>query len=219
MIPIDKLRYEVKLSMDKIDSLSNPNLMKHELDHYIWRGIKTWFREYASMVEGNQEIIDPISKYHVVEEIILPTGQSLGRYEIPLSSLDYPDYKITKVYAIVEKNKCIRTVETFYKKSNDKELVYNAPNFEWGQVPYNIAMNKSTEGESSIFIDTDGTFKVLGIIVHYIRLPKEPFSGGYNSINGIYTTTTPPIDSDIDEVYLLDLVKIITNEIKTDTNE
>lgn len=212
MIPVAKLHHELKLSLDKVDSLNSPNLLPNEIDALLWRGIKSWFTDLSAQYEHNKVITDKLSSFHVIKEEIIPTNPSTGVYAIDLSELENKYFTITKVEVLIQNSLCEKTCTAYSIKDNNIDTQYNNSSFDWCRVPYKIGYGNASN-PTFLYLYADN-FQINSVKLSYLREPEEPFIGGYTSLNGKYTLSSPAVNSDINEIYLNEIINQTLQEIK-----
>lgn len=211
MIPVNKLHHELKLSIDKVDSLNSPNFLPNEIDALLWRGIKKWFLDTVKLNESHSEITNKLTPFRVLKEEV-PFTNNNGTYEVDLSSIQNTFHTITKLEVTISDGLCEKNCTSYPMRDNDLDTTYNGPSYDWCRVPYKLA--SGTEPDF-IYLYTDNKFEITKVRLSYLRVPVEPFFGGYNSLNGIYTSTNPTsVDSDIDDIYLNEIINYTLQEIR-----
>lgn len=211
MIPVQKLHHELKLSIDKVDSLNSPNFLPNEIDALLWRGIKKWFLDTVKFNESHTEITNKLTPFRVLKEVVSFTNNN-GVYEVDLASLNNSFHTVTKLEVTISKNGCEKNCTSYHMKDNDLDTTYNDPSYDWCRVPYKVASGLNPE---YLYLYTDNEFEITEVRLSYLKLPVEPFFGGYDSLNGIYTANSPAsVDSDIDDMYLNEIITYTLQEIR-----
>lgn len=211
MIPVNKLHHEFKLSVDKVDSLNSPNFLPNEIDALLWRGIKKWFLDTVKLNESHSEITNKLMPFRVLKEVVAFTNNN-GVYEVDLTNLQGTFHTVTKLEVTISKNGCEKTCTSYHMRDNDLDTKYNDPSYDWCRVPYKTGSGSTP---TYLYLYTDNDFTISEIRLSYLKLPNEPFFGGYNSLNGIYTSTNPTsVDSDIDDIYLNEIINYTLQEIR-----
>lgn len=231
MIPIKQLHYEYKVEMDKVDTLSKPNILPHQVDLYLNKGIRKWFKaQYDAMdmigFETSEKQIQKLANFHIIspqnQAGLIPLDLGDGLYELPLNLLDKELAFITKVRMSAAKANCapVEMGVTFYATNNVFNF-FKEPSWKWKAAYYSVGMSTQDPKEKSLFIYTGTTFFPQEVFVSYLTWPVEVYYGGYNHINtkASYQSPNPPIDSDVDERYLDELVHYAVEQTKMDVGD
>jgi len=75
------------------------------------------------------------------------------------------------------------------------------PSLKWRRCVASIGKTNGNIGDSSLYVYTDGQFAVNSVRIEYIKKPVIVYFGGYNSLDGLYTTGDPQVNSDLPEQY------------------
>lgn len=202
---IQEFHYAFKLSMDRIDTLSNIDFNPAEIDFFL-NEAQTIFvnqridplgnRKFKG-VEASQKRIDDLQTLivkHPVQPGLTPVKDS-GVYEVKLSNLEYPYFHIMSAYAdVLTTPKCESQIILKFRQHDDyRELLqdpFNSPSEDY--IPYNFGL--STDRTSSSIYIYPGIFQIKKVYVEYIKVPARMSLGNYSYIDG---TTYPPTTSDL----------------------
>jgi hypothetical protein len=231
MIPIKQLHYFFKLELDKVDTLSRPNVRPHQVDIYLRKGIREWFKDRRSFAfdqdgfETNEEAVQALSNFHIKSPNIQPgiaaTAIADNIYELPFDKLEEEPAFITSVFADIYKDGCEKErVRMSFIRSNEDFNHYLSPSWKFRQGYYSVDMSSDLDGKS-IYIDTQGEYSVGNVYVSYLKWPAKVFYSGYTDINGLadYQSASPPIDSDVDENYIDEVIHFAVLEMKQDMGD
>ncbi len=218
---ISEMHYEFKLTFNSIDSQIKKDFRSNEIDSFLNNAITTFYlqfftfnKEYQTGFENgtkNIEAFAPLVYEYPIQPLIIPTAVGGDVYEVRYESLVTPPAFITKVEIIANKTNCpSKKIEGKYKTQDTLNDRFTLPSFEWKRAPFRISKGIT----KSIYLYTEGDFTISGVYVSYLKKPNIIFYGGYNHINGIYTTLTSPVDCDIDEKFHKDIINIAVNIAK-----
>lgn len=208
---IQEAHYQFKLSMDRLDTLSNEDFNKAEIDWLLNEAqmifIKKRFEPEGNYkhkgFEASQKRLDDLSSLVINypnQPSITPTMLDSGIYEVSLNTLSFPYLFLVSAYINVDiGNNCTKDVLLKFVQHDDYRTMlrdpFNTPSFEY--IPYNIA--KSSAGAySSLFIYTGDlpSSYIYKVFVEYIKKPNKVSYGNYTYIDGI---TYPPTTFELPE--------------------
>lgn len=234
MIQVSQLHYEFKQELDKVDTSTRPDFLPHQVDIYLNKGIRGWFKDqYDTKRDGrgfelSEKQIQKLADFHVlspqVQAGIIPTLVATNIYEINLSDLDEDIAFITKVTVDIAKDGCeVENRRAVFYPTNNTPNFYKRSSWKWRAVYYSVggSLGSGSNINRSIFIDTNGEFEVSMVYVSYLRWPKEVYFGGYNHINqqAAYQSPNPPINSDVDYFYKDDIIHYAVEQTKMDIGD
>lgn len=202
---IQEFHYAFKLSMDRIDTLSNIDFNPAEIDFFLNEAqtvfINQRFSGLSNMkykgVEATQKRVDDLSTLVIkypLQPAINPVKDS-GVYEVNLSKLEFPYFHIMSAYAdVITSPNCEEQILLKFVQHDDyRELLkdpFNSPHEEF--LPYNFGLS-SDRVNPSIYI-YPGPYQVKKVYIEYIKQPARMSLGNYTYIDG---TTYPPTTSDL----------------------
>ncbi len=237
MISIKQLHYEYKQELDKVDTSSRPDMLIHQVDIYLNKGIHNWFvDQYDTKKDGrgfelSEKQIQKLGSFHVlspqIQPGIIPIEISTGIYEVRLGDLEHELAFITKVVVDIAKDGCETENRraTFYQTNNTPNF-YKKSSWRWRSVYYSVGKSTSTGTnysniDKSIFIDTNGEFTISQVYISYLKWPKQVYFGSYSHINGqaAYQSPNPPIDSDVDYFYKDDIIHYAVEQTRIDIGD
>lgn len=224
---IGNMVYQFKLKFNSIDSQIKKDFRLTEIDEFINDAITQFclnlfdFRQdYISGFENNTKMIEAFStlSYQFPDQpIITPTLLEEGTYRVKYSECAQTPWFITKVQANCSKDAYpVKKIDCKYKTLDTLNDRFSMPSYEWKRCPFRIS--NSAAGKS-IYLYTETDFTISGVYVAYIKQPAVVFSGGYNHINGLYTTLTSPVDCDIDEKFHSEIVNIAVDTARKTLNK
>lgn len=237
MIKIKQLHYEFKQEIDKVDTLSMPDFLPHQVDIYLNKGIRSWFKDqYDRFGDGrgfetSEKQIEKLADFHVLspqlQEPIIPIALDNGLYEVNLGDLKYELAYITKIVVSIAKDGCeTENRRAIFYRTNDISNFYKKSSWKWKMVYYTVGKSNSsganfTNTNKSIYIDTANEFEVSSVYISYLRWPVEVYYGGYNHINeqASYQSPNPPIDSDVDYFYKDNIITYAVEQAKIDMGD
>jgi len=221
---IKELHYDFKIKSDKVDSLKTRNFLPAEIDWLLNLAIQNFVDNKYGDFERVQDLIDQLSsltiKSPTLEQpavtVTYITGPE-GVYEMKLSDLQFPYLHLVRLNALGSKEGCTSKIMKGDEVSHDtlnKVLLspFEGPNFNWVNLPYVFGKDTTTIGKSSIFLYTQNKFTIDEVYPEYLKLPKQVFFGGYNSLSGEYIITDIPVDCDLPPAFHRRIVDIAVAE-------
>lgn len=213
---IQEFHYAFKLSMDRIDTLSNIDFNPYEIDFFLNEAqtvfVNQRFSALSNMkykgVEATQKRIDDLHTLLIkypIQPGITPVKDS-GVYEVNLSNLEYPYFHMMSAYAdvLTSPNCESQIILKFVQHDDYRELLkdpFNKPGQEY--LPYNFGLS-SDRLNPSIFI-YPGNYTIKKVYIEYLKVPKRMSLGNYTYQDG---TTYPPTTSDLPTNVHLELVDL-----------
>jgi hypothetical protein len=93
-------------------------------------------------------------------------------------------------------------VDEIERDDLDKVLTgaYTKPSYNWGRVPVIISKATDTSDTGRLFIYTGDDFGVAEVYPSYLHFPTPVFFGGYNSLDGLYVSGDPQVNSDMPQM-------------------
>ncbi len=193
---VQEAHYSFKLAIDRIDTMSNPDLNRAEIDWLLYQAellfIKQRYSELSNPkrrgFESTQKRVDDLASLVVkypLQPGITPTANSGDSLTVELSDLSYPYLHLVAAFADVEiSSDCIKKVPLKFTQHDDyrESLLdpFNSPSLEF--IPYN--QGYSGDGIVSSLYLYPGDLNVTSVYVEYIRKPTRVFYGGYTYIDG-----------------------------------
>ena len=126
-------------------------------------------------------------------------------YTVDLSEAAKPVWVLTGLNALVTKANCPDKVigVTEVERDDLNEIMINPmskPSYNWRRVPAILASSGSGESnQGRVYIYTGGDFSVSLVYPSYIHFPTPVFFGGYDSLDGLYTSASSPVSSELPE--------------------
>jgi len=215
---IAEMHYELDLRVDKIASSDRPDLLPLQKDAYIDRATLIFVKKLGGdEYEASKISVEKLSNLHIRSPYLQPAisvQSTTGVYEADLSTLLYDKLYLTKVEADIVEGVCTKKVTLTLRQTDDELNLFTRPDYNWNQVPYEVA---SSDGKSSIYVNTEGLFSLSNFYISYLKKPKRVFEGSYDHISeSTYTSGSTPIDSEIDTAYHEDILDIAAFEVKRD---
>lgn len=232
---IKELTYDLKIKLDKVDSLQHENFIPAETDWMLNEAINIIVKQRFGInnskrvgFEGNEKRIQDLKTLHVkCPSTIQPAIPTIvvqdGRYEIRLSSLTFPFLFLTRATAKAAKTGCGTRVIDLKETENDdfNDVIVDPfwkPSFEWKEAPVNFGRSDTlTDDLGSLYIYTNGDFTISEVYIEYIKVPNKVCSGGYPDINTGITTSVVECDlpaqlhSEIVDIAVAECARIISD--------
>jgi hypothetical protein len=219
---IREQQYDFKIKADKVDSLKTRNFLPAEIDWMLNLAIQNFVDNKYGDFEKIQDLTDQLSslviKSPTTDQPAVPVTQvASGVYEMKLDDLQFPYLHLVRLNALATKQGCSSKIMKGDEVSHDtlnKVLLspFEGPNFNWMNLPYVFGKDVSNEGKSSIFFYTNNDFIISEVYPEYIKIPKQVFFGGYNSLNGEYISTDTPVNCDLPPAFHRRIVDIAVAE-------
>lgn len=210
---ISRMRHEIKLRYNKLNSNHKPDLPDAYLDDLINDAINEYvevfysgnnLKQYRFGFEVTQQRIDMLSNLVVPNKQVTANKVSTGIYKIDLSTLN-PKYKHF-IRGAIKPNICsyyipinIVTHNTLDRKLKNENT---KPSNKWLRC-LGVFKSENLNSALYLYVDSEITSNTLDVELEYIKQPTKVFSGGYNSlefINGdtsAYDATSVPVSSEI----------------------
>lgn len=204
MINIALLHKEIKEKVNKVDSNHYKDLKHHQLDSIINQAV-FYFKEHFAFVnrmpfENNQSRLDMISPLVVRNKEVSFTQVEDGQYKVTLPE-NYAN--LIRGYFYCGNKQSPISIQKHDELTTILNDPYRKPSSTWSR---------------AVGVFGDSTFYVYGkninkIVIDYIKDHTPVFFGGYNSIefidkqrrqitpNQSYSSTTPPVDLELDFSY------------------
>lgn len=227
---LQELHYELKLKLDKVDSLAEKNFKDWELDWILNEAAKVLMKRrygltniYRTGFEGIQKRYDDLRTLHIKsptarQPAVVPVRQHGDFYEVKISDFAFPYYFLTRLNVDITKGDCSKTSSVRIVQHDDLDEAlsnpfYN-PSFEWGEVLATFGRtDEELDSEGSIYIYTDGTFSIDRVYPEYLKAPNRMWIGTYNSLDGSLTVGDPTVECDLPEHLQNELVDVAKEEI------
>jgi len=223
---IREAHYEFKQTVNALNSTSRADFLPNQIDSYLYKGLLKFIKHSTQFFEATQLWQDKLGTLLVSspekQPVLTPVALTQGLYEVNLGNLDFPYHRLAKIQVDMGGGNCNhRQVDAMYHPKNNSYTAFTEPSLTWKRVPYFLGNSTGTGANHnigiSIFFDTAQKFTISNVYVSYVRSPQVPFIGGYNHINGIYTTTTTPIDLDINSDYQDEVIRLAAQLALKDT--
>lgn len=226
---VKEMHYSFKVKTDKVDSLKNVNFLPAEIDWIINESIQNFVDNKYKDFESIQDLIDQLSSLTIkspttIQPAVPVTQVSTGVYQMKLSDLEFKYLHLVRLNALANKTGCTAKIMRGNEVTHDvldKVLLspFEGPNYDWVILPY-VFGRENTAGStnSSIYLYTKGEFTLVEAYPEYLKIPTQVFYGGYNSLDGQYTTATPPVDSDLPEAFHRRIINIAVAEVSNYLN-
>jgi len=201
MASIKELHYQFTLNMDRVASLTNPDLNPLEIDILLNEAQLIFIKQRMGInnskkagFETSQKRIDDLANLVVkypLQPAIVPEEVSPGLYEVDLTKTTFPYFFLVNAYALVQVNdNCERKVPLKFTQHDDFNDTLRDP-FNRGSrisIPYNYGRNTTNTG-SSLFLYT--TQVINSVAIEYIKYPSRVSLGSYTYLDGtIYPART-----------------------------
>lgn len=208
---IQEAHYTVRQLVNKIGSQYSAGLIPAIIDWSLNRAALIVIKRKYKFEEGegfelDQEARDNLSSLYIrspqEQPALVPTaaGSKYGVvYEIKFANLLYPYIHLAGATAKITKTNCgskyVGLTET-NRNELDSILVdpHKKSDFKWAKVWCDLGKDSSTLAltdtglPGSLYIYSCDDFVVDEVQVDYLKLPREVYFGGYNSLSGEYTT-------------------------------
>lgn len=210
---ISELHYAFKVAMDRIDSNSQTDFNKGEIDYLLNEAQLIFLKTRSSTsnskqkgFEATQKRIDDLSTLLVK----YPEQQPLTPIsnEVNLSLLTYEYYSLVRIYAEVQYTDCVKNVQLKFVQHDDLNDVLKDPFNSASQdaIPYNFGKSSTSSSTSIYLYPTTGT--VNKVYIEYLKLPNKVSFGGYAYVDGV---VYPPSTLEFPEHTHLEIVDIAAN--------
>lgn len=203
---VASLHYQFKLNKDRIDTLSNIDFRKSEIDWLLNEAqlivVKTRFNGHNPKqvgFENTQKRVDdlaPLVIKYPLQPALVPTDSS-GVYEVDLSSLAYTYLHYVSGYVdLVLAEDCTKQVNLKFIQHDDYRNAIRDPfnNASSEFVPFNFGRASSGTG-TSIYIYPDD-YSITNVYIEYLKYPSRISYGNYVFIDG---NTYPAATSELPE--------------------
>jgi len=201
---IEEAHYQFRLSMDRIDTLSNPDFNKAEVDWLLNEAQDIFIKQRISALsnpkrlgfEASQKRIDDLSTLVVkypLQPAITPTLDS-GVYEVDLAELLYTYLHFLSGYCDLQVDAtCTKQVLLKFVQHDDyREALsdpFNSPSLEY--IPFNYGRSSSTDHVSTSIYIYPSDYTITNVYLEYLKRPQRVSFGNYTYINGVvYPATT-----------------------------
>jgi hypothetical protein len=206
--------YTVRQLVNKLGGQGGANLLPFQIDWALNRSTLIVLKRKYKFQEGegfeyDQEARDNLSALYVRspqdQVALVPTtsGSKYGVvYQVKLTNLTYPYIHLIGATAKITSTCGSKYCGLTEINRNELDTVLVDPNkksdYKWGKVICDIGKDSSTELglPGSIYIYSCDDFTVDEVQVDYLKLPREVYYGGYNSLSGQYTTGDPQVEFD-----------------------
>jgi hypothetical protein len=210
---ISELHYAFKVAMDRIDSNSQTDFNKGEIDYLLNEAQLIFLKTRSSTsnskqkgFEATQKRIDDLSTLLVKypeQQPLTPVSN-----EVNLSLLTYEYYSLVRIYAEVQYTDCVKNVQLKFVQHDDLNDVLKDPFNSASQdaIPYNFGKSSTSSSTSIYLYPTTGT--VNKVYIEYLKLPNKVSFGGYAYVDGV---VYPPSTLEFPEHTHLEIVDIAAN--------
>lgn len=214
------MHYSFRGAVDKIHGLTNDDFVPHQIDWLLNLAqlieIKKRYspvNNYRKAFQAVQKRVDDLSTIHIkspqkqvgiVPTLLADSFLDNNVYECKLSDLSFDYMFLTGLRATISNGTCTKDVGLDQIEEDDlSEGLINThkrPDFNWGKCLFTIdATSENTDAPGSIYIYS-GDFEVTKVFPSYLRYPRKLFVGGYNSIDGTFTTLSPSVSCELPEI-------------------
>jgi len=217
---INEIHYRIKMRGNKLDSNYMKNIPPAQLDVLINDTTSDYIEMFytGNNIQGydvgfevGEQRIDMLSSLVVKnpdQGVLTPSNydSTLKVYEFKFSGLKYPYRHFVRAYIFSDCG-TISIVPTNLTQHDDLSSVLTdktrKPSKLWKRIVATIGKDSlsSSFQDSSLYVYTGGEFTITGIYIEYVKQPEVVYFGGYNSLDGLYTTGDPQVDSDIPVTY------------------
>jgi len=188
-----EMHYQFKINMDRVDSMTNVDFNKAEIDWLLNEAQSLFVEQRYSKAnpkreafEESQKRIDDLATLVVKypdQPGIVPTISS-AILTIDLSTLIQPYLHLVNVYCISSKDGCTYTTQMWFAP-HDKITSYlrdpfNSP--DSSVIPYNIGRNSA--GNPTLYI-YPGSMTITEVRIEYLKVPRKISYGNYTYIDGV----------------------------------
>lgn len=233
-INIQELHYQFKIGVDKVDSLKTRNFLPAEIDWLLNEASLLYLRQEYSPPEGfevTQRNTDNLSSLVIKSPSAdqpainaVPVIGNSGCYEAALDQLTYPYLFMIRMRARATKTGCgTKNIEVSVVQHDDLTTIlrspFEGPDYDWYRVPAVFAKKQGNFEESSVYLYTDGNFTIDALYPEYIKMPRKVFFGGYTSLDGQYTPSSPQVTLDFPEGIHRKIVDIAVQEARRDIGD
>lgn len=232
---IQEMHYDLKLRLDKLDSLNYDNILEPERDIYLNRAQITLIKQryglnnlYNAGFEQSQKRVEDLKMLLVkscnnttlCESPLIPsyTDNIKGIYTYNLNNLTKGKYLIfSSAYIKAFKKGCEIDITPSFSEHDD---LYGSlinpkykPSFEWMYLPIVFS-------ENYIYAYTNNEFQIGKMFLDYLRYPREMHYGNYSDENGILIPEASCELPDFLHYEILDLAEVyIKKDIESPTTE
>lgn len=214
--------YDFKIKADKIDSLKTRNFLPAEIDWLLNLAVQNFVDNKYGDFERIQDLTDQLSSLVIKSPTTLQPGVSVayegdGVYKMSLGDLTYPYLHLVRLNALAQKQGCSDKIMKGDEVSHDtlnKVLLspFEGPSYNWMNLPYVFGKDASVNSDSAIYFYTNNDFTISRVYPEYLKIPTQVFFGGYNSLDGQYTTSDPPVNCDLPPAFHRRIVDIAVAE-------
>lgn len=226
MASIYKAHWLFKERYNKTNSNHYRDFSPIQIDQFLTDAIHQ-FIEIHAFPEMHQQRFDMVANLVVTypeQPDVAYSSANDNVYEFKMSELVYPYLHFKRAY--VDTNCGLTKVEIVGQGRLNDILtdVLQQPSKKWRRLVGAFAKS-SDENGISLYVYADDDFIVSTLRIEYVRKPKQPFFGKYNSLeykqcidtNGTncgqyYNTTSPLQDIEINDNYLTTIVDIAVKE-------
>ncbi len=227
---IDRMRHEVKLRWNKLNSNHKKDFPNAYLDDILNEAINEYIEIFYSGRNGKkfnlgfevtQQRIDMLSTLVVPHKAITLTLVSPNIYKINLGSLS-PKYRHFLRGNVIATNCNNRRIKIDMIRHNDFDIKIvdenTKPSLKWGRA-LGLIKSETASVNSALYVYTDDNFVATSCEIEYLRKPAVVFSGGYDSLeylNGLdsgYTSASPKVNCDLPEDFHTLVVDIAVQNI------
>ena len=215
---INEMHFEVKFRANKLDTQVLRDLPPAHIDRAINAATVDYVEGFYSGkmstaydlgFEVTQQRTDMLSTLVVKnpeQPDLAPVNfdSTLNVYEFPFSSLVYPYAHHLRTYLYTDCGGISLTNAQIVQHDDLNVILVDPlrkPSLKWRRCVASIGKTNGNIGDSSLYVYTDGQFAVNSVRIEYIKKPVIVYFGGYNSLDGLYTTGDPQVNSDLPEQY------------------
>ena len=230
MINIFRAHSYFKQNYNKLDSNHKKDFQPALIDDYLFLALQMFQSFYFSgnfnkasrygfeSVQSVRDFLAPYVEETKITNIPVPENNyGFYVYKLNLEELD-PKYNFLIPGTITFDSATCGWYEAELESNSDSISIlrdsYRKPNSLWKKA---IALEKSIDGEVYLYIYTDKIIDISEIYFSYMRKPKRPFIGGYDTIEYLSGDTSyPNSGSPIEHLDFPDRYENIIIQLTTD---
>lgn len=226
---ISRMHLEFKRRANRLVTSHYRDLLPVHIDAKLHEAQLFFLEHFAEVhklpFEMSQQRIDMLSSLVVgypEQPEIAPDSTTGNTYEFKLSGLSDQYAHLVRAYAVCNDN----AIEVSIKRHDELSRVlrdqFQRPSQKWGRLVGVFRKDSVVDGNSSLYVYSETGWTITGLRPEYIKYPREPFLGGYDSLEYLdcldsteggcedtyYNQSTDPVDSELPDLYHSLLVDI-----------
>jgi len=224
------MHYDLKLKIDKVDSLDVDNFLPAELDWILNEAQELFIKQRYGFnnttqlgFEETQKRTDDLRNLVIKSPTTLQPGvvpvQSVGeKYEVKLSDLAFDYMFLLRGFVKLNNGTCIKMAKLVQQQHDDfNELEisgdpFHSPSMTWGEIPILFGRTDTIlDDKGSIYLYTEPGVIPEEVYLEYIKHPNRMTVGGYDYIDG--TPQPNMVNSDLPEHTHREIVDIAAAEL------